>query len=67
MEDTITIEKAFLDHLLSCLANQKFINESPPNGDAAAMEPSEYQRIQRENQRVIDAAFEKGMDLLHPL
>ena len=37
MSKTIKIEEDFYEHLLNCLANQKFIGEAPPNGDALAM------------------------------
>lgn len=60
----ILIEKDFLEHLLSCLANQKFINESAPCGDAIAMSNREYKNIQQENQRIIDQAYKDGWDFL---
>jgi hypothetical protein len=61
---TITVTKSFLEHLLNCLANQKFIGEPPPNGDAMAMEESEYRRGQREGQEAIDKAWRQGMFIM---
>lgn len=65
-KEMITIEKDFLEHLLSCLANQKFISERPQNGDAMSLPIEDYKSIQKRNQDIIDAAYEKGMDLLSP-
>jgi len=50
----ISISEDSFEHLLNCLDNQKFVGESPPNGDALSLGRSEYQRIQDENQAVID-------------
>lgn len=63
-EETITISKSYFEHLLNCLANQRFIGELPPNGDAMALEQSEYAKIQTENQNVINKAWSEGMFLL---
>lgn len=60
----ITLDLDYFEHLLNCLANQKFIGEKPPNGDAMAIEESEYNKIQRENQKIIDKAWNQGMFLL---
>ena len=60
----IMIEESYFEHLLTCLANQKFIGEQPPNGDALAMGKSEYENIQAEHQKIIDEAWRKGMDIL---
>ncbi|MEM4258051.1 MAG: hypothetical protein QXL17_02725 [Candidatus Thermoplasmatota archaeon] len=46
---TIEIDVNFFEHLLNCLANQKFI-ESSSN--------------KKEDQEIIDAAYRLGMDLL---
>ena len=62
--EKITIERDFLEHLLNCLANQKFISERPPNGDALSLGQEEYDSLQKKNQRVIDDAWEKGHELL---
>lgn len=55
----IEIESDFLEHLLNCLANQKYINEI--NADAL---DCDHKNIQKENQVVIDTAWKKGMDIL---
>lgn len=60
----ISIEKNFLEHLLNCLANQKFINETPPNGDALAMGKKAYEKVQVDNQAIIDKAWKDGMSML---
>lgn len=61
MKETITIEKDYFEHLLACLANQKFINQVP-NGDALVTD--DFRSINAENQRIIDEAYRKGMELL---
>ena len=33
----VVITEDSFEHLLSCLDNQKFVNESPPNGEALAL------------------------------
>lgn len=63
-KDTITISKSFFEHLLNCLANQKFIGELPPNLDALELGKSEYNNIQIENQKEIDRAYCKGRFIL---
>lgn len=52
MSKTITIDKDFLEHLLGCLANQKFM----PMDNLSANE--------QEKQRIIDEAYAKGWELL---
>lgn len=63
-EDVITIKRDYFEHLLNCLANQKFINERPPNGDALAMGEDAYKEVHRTNQDLIDKAWNHGMFLL---
>jgi len=46
--DTITISKSYFEHLLNCLANQKYIEELSPD-------------MQKENQQYIDKAWRQGM------
>ena len=58
-KNTITIDRDFFEHLLACLANQKYIHEI--NADALTCD---YKSIQKRNQRVIDTAYHKGMKLL---
>ena len=58
----ITIKEEYFEHLLACLANQKFINSI--NADALS-EDTDFKVIQLQNQRVIDQAWVTGMDLLN--
>lgn len=53
------------EHLLNCLANQKFIGEPPACGDAMAAGPEGRAKVDAENQKAIDDAWKQGMDLLH--
>lgn len=61
----IRVHRDDLEYLLMCLANQKFINELPPNGDAMALGKSEYDRIQQENQECIDSCYHAWIKVLH--
>lgn len=61
---TITIEEDFFEHLLNCMANQKFIGEVPPNGDAMSLSQTEYKNIQQDHQRVIDETYLRARYLL---
>jgi len=61
-KDTITVSKSYFEHLLSCLANQKFIGDI--NADALELDKKEYEKIQIENQDVIDKAWRNGMFML---
>src|SRR3990167_29560 len=60
----ISIEADFLEHLLACLANQKFIGEAPTNGDSLAEGKEKYLATQRQMQKVIDVAYNQGWELL---
>ena len=42
VDGTVTISKDYFEHLLSCLANQKFIGEKPCNGDSLSIGEKEY-------------------------
>ena len=53
------ISKDFFEHVLNCLANQKFINEI--NADALECD---YKKIQAEIQLEIDKTWIKGMNML---
>lgn len=57
--NTITLSRDYFEHLLLCLANQKFIHEI--NADATTVD---YKAIQKSNQAVIDKAYHDGMSLL---
>jgi len=65
IKEMISIDVDFFEHLLNCLANQKFIGEPPPCGDAMALGKNKYNAIQKENQRIIDEAWNKGMEILN--
>lgn len=60
----IEIEVDFLEHLLCCLANQKFIGKMPPCGDALAMGQVDYEKVYREMQQAIDQAYHDGWKLV---
>lgn len=59
MDSKITLDRNYFEHLLNCLANQKYIGDI--NADATECD---YKAIQKENQAVIDKAWRDGMDLL---
>lgn len=65
IDEKIAIDKNYFEHLLNCLANQKFIGEAPPCGDAMAMDKNDYLNVQRENQKIIDKAWNRGMFILN--
>ena len=50
-ENCVDIERDFFEHLLNCLANQKYVHEQKLDARVKV-------------QAVIDAAWRKGMDLL---
>jgi len=50
----IKVKVDFLEHLLNCLANQKYMHEQA--ADTAG-----------ENQKVIDEAWQTGMDMIDPI
>lgn len=62
--ETLDIRKDFFEHLLNCLANQKYIGEAPPNGDALDMGQEAYEELHRCNQQIIDDAWSDGMAML---
>ena len=64
MSDTITMPKIVFEHLLNCLANQRFVHEAPPCGDAMAMDPADYAATRQGIQAVIDKAWLEGHELL---
>ncbi len=64
MAKMIEIPEPFFEHLLNCLANQKYVGEPPPNADAVAMGQEAYDELQTSSQSVIDDAWRDGMDIL---
>ena len=63
-DDKVTLSKDYFEHLLNCLANQKYVGELPTCGDALAEGPEKYKNVQEENQKVIDKAWREGMFIL---
>ncbi len=61
----ISISENSFEHLLSCLDNQKFIGEGPPNGDALAMGQEAFEGVQAQNQAAIDGFNRQCRELLH--
>lgn len=61
----IIIEKNSFEMILACLANQKFVHEAPPNGDAMAMGKKAYNKTQKEIQSVIDDCYRQMEDILY--
>lgn len=63
-DGAILISEGSFRHLLNCLANQKFVGETPINGDSVAVGKEEYYRVQNAMQDVIDDFWKQGMNLL---
>lgn len=61
-ENTVVVSARFFEHLLACLANQKFIHDV--NADGLADGIDEVRRQQREMQQAIDTAYREGWELL---
>ena len=61
----VVISEDSFEHLLSCLDNQKFVGEAPPNGDAMAMDRNEYNNVQIGIQNAIDDFNRQCRNLLH--
>lgn len=60
----ITIGRDYFEHLLACLANQKFIDQTPINGEMLDSGKHERRKVQIEHQATIDKAWKDGMDML---
>jgi hypothetical protein len=58
----ITMSKEFFEHLLGCLANQKFINDV--NADGMSLGVKKINKIKTKHQKAIDQAYQKGCELL---
>ena len=52
--DNVVVSKDSFEHLLNCLDNQRFVGETPPNGDALDMGVDEYRQVQIDIQHRID-------------
>ena len=61
-EKTITIEARFFEHLLACLANQKFIHEV--NADGMSEGIVKVRSQQAAMQAAIDDAYRQSMEFL---
>lgn len=59
MNETIKVDVDFFEHLLNCLANQKFIKDI--NADALLVD---YKTAQERAQTAIDEAYLRGRHLL---
>ena len=59
---SMSLPQKFLEHLLACLANQKFINEV--NADGLSEGPERVREIQQGIQQAIDDAYHHGWELL---
>jgi len=64
-EGNIIISKDSFEMLLSCLDNQKFIGESPQNGDSLSVGEERYNKTQTEIQNLIDEYNKKCRKILH--
>lgn len=62
MKKTITLKIDYFEHLLNCLANQKFIKDV--NADGMSLGIKKVKSIQKQSQAVIDKAWNDGMKLL---
>lgn len=61
----IVISEDSFEHLLNCLANQKFVGEAPPCGDAIDMGREEYAVTQNDMQAAIDNFYVQCREVLH--
>ncbi len=61
----IIINKDSFELILTALASQKFVNETPPNGDALDMGKGKYNKAQRLIQKDIDDIYNQSSDILH--
>ena len=59
----IEINSNFFDHILNCLANQKFVGEPPQNGDSLSVGKEEYYKGQIEIQKAIDDAYDDARNM----
>jgi len=62
----IVITEDSFEMLLACLDNQKFINESPQNGDSISVGEEKYKSTQTEIQEAIDDYNRECRRILHP-
>jgi len=63
----IIISEDSFEHLLNCLDSQKFIKESPPNGEAMSMSEEEYNKVHEVMQNSIDSFNRQCRKLLHDI
>lgn len=61
----IVITEDSFEMLLTCLDNQKFINEGPQNGDSLAVGKEQYNKTQEEIQTTIDKYNLSGRKILN--
>lgn len=60
----ITLPVEDFEQLLAALANQKFVGEAPPNGDALDMGKEKYDATQKSTQELIDEIYVKNQKRL---
>lgn len=59
----IVLDRDYFEHLLNCLASQKFLYHV--NADGMSEGEEKVKQMQAEAQQAIDAAWRKGMDMLY--
>jgi hypothetical protein len=64
-EGNIIISEDSFEHLLNCLDNQRFVGESPPNGDAMSMDKDAYDNVHVNIQKAIDDFNRQCKNLLN--
>ena len=63
--DKITLDRDFFEHLLNCLANQKFITEVTGSRDCLVKGEKLCKKEKEINQDIIDIAWNKGMFIIN--
>ncbi len=61
----IVISEDSFEMILACLDNQKFINETPQNGDSIVVGKSKYNKAQKDIQNAIDFYNRECRKVLH--
>jgi len=61
----IVLSQDSFEMILMCLANQKFLKENPPNGEAFSLGKEKYDFIQENMQNEIDNCYKQCIDFLH--
>jgi len=61
----IVITEDSFEMILACLDNQKFVGESPQNGDSISVGKNKYYKTQKDIQDVIDFYYRECRKILH--